>query len=311
MKHENLIFYTHYHIGDVIMAKPFIKEIAKHIEHDYLAYAHLYSPKLTNDLCNHIDIRTLPFLSDDTFSTVRHNSLFINTWFGKLQGDESCPSNTEDRSICNYELFVPRYSYYLKQQINKNLSLDYMVKRYARYCTSAPTDCDNVILNVVPHLISSKLKVLIYNQMATSGQSDNLPYDDYIHNLSVKFPHIQIYTSLPCTHKLDNVISLRDVFAEKNPNMSTDIIELGAVSKYCDIICGPGNGPLQYTWFKENITNPDKQYFTINCNNAGEAQWSADVSCSNTVVSTTPQLFSELEDYIQKFIKRHKDERDN
>jgi hypothetical protein len=302
---DKLYFYNQYHIGDVIMSKPFVREISKQIDHNVLYFAHNYSARLVNDVAISAPIQQFPFLRDDMFTHWENNNLFINMWAAKTPS--AVPSlsgavyvNMPDRSRCNFETFALLFNDLIKFHLDENMSLQHMLDNPNEYIWDLKVENSESITDIVPNLQNNNTKVLIYNQTTYSGQSDNQSFGRYIRDISIQFPHIQFYTSQGEDISRDNVCCLGSTFKNKNPQLSCDLPELAVVSKYCDVICGPGNGPLQYTWCKGNIDNPNKTYITINNAIAGQAQWSTTQLCSNTVVSTTAELFLKLEEILQK-----------
>lgn len=301
---DKVVFFNHGHLGDTLIAKIFIKEIIKQLSGKKTAISNAYSYSYVKDIVDeHININHIPFNKDDTNSRsteflLKDRILYINSWFAPPCVQPSDHGEYEkfridlrgsDNIVYGYDLHLKCFQRIL-ENINKkyqsDLSLAHMWLNKADFILDLFKE--EVNLDSIPFLRdSSKKKILIFNQIATSGQSDNQNFSPYIDEL-IKNENIVVYTSLPNVNNHPRVINLLDYYSEP------DLFKTANVSILCDFICGPSNATVISTWVKPNINRTNLTYIIINRNNVGEATLFKNMSCKVKVVSSTSQLFETL-----------------
>lgn len=296
--YDKIIFFNHGHLGDSFILKHFIPEIKKILPSKSYAISNMYDYSYVYDVVDeHIPINNIGIGPDVWYNVSEDNKiLYFNTWYGILQQPvflEKIGINSElinsfrydDGILYNWENYIFYLSLNLKL-INENFSIFHMLEDKMKWVLPS-IKTENVD---VPFINDSATKVLIYNQMVTSGQSDNVDFTNYISDLLTNNTNLIVYTSQPLNlnKKFSNLIQLSDYI------QYPDLIKICNISKKCDYICGPGNAPLISTWVYENLSNFYKTYIVVNRNNIGEAILFKESNCKNIVVKGTQELFEKL-----------------
>jgi len=304
---DKVVFFNHGHLGDTLIAKIFIKELVKQFPNKKTAIANNYNYHYIKDVVEqHININSIPIGQGESERSVEFKLvdrvLYINTWFAPpcVQPSDSIKGAEFTKDIRNEDGIIYNYDLHLKcfQQIvtninkthNTSFDLSHMWKNKDKYLLELYNE--DFDLSSIPFIDDLNYKkILIFNQIATSGQSDNANFSPFIDELKNN-ERVVIYTSQPSVIKHPRVINLRDYYSEP------DLFKTARVSVNCDIICGPSNATIISTWIKPNLTNSKINYIVINCNNAGEAILFKDLACKTAVVSTTHALFDKIKEII-------------
>jgi len=304
---DKVVFFNHGHLGDTLIAKIFIRELVKQFPTKKTAIANNYNIHYIKDIVEeHININSIPIgqgsVDRSTEFMLTDRVLYINTWFAPpcVQPSDADQGAEFTRDIRDKDGVVYNYDLHLKcfQQIihninythNGNLDLSHMWKNKNEYLLEMYNEDFDV--SIIPFINDLNYKkILIFNQTATSGQSDNANFSPFIDALKNN-EHVVVYTSQPSVITHPRVINLRDYYGEP------DLFKTAKVSMNCDIICGPSNATIISTWVKPNLMNNRMHYIVINRNNAGEATLFKDLACKTTVVSTTHALFDKIKEII-------------
>lgn len=285
--YKSVVFYNHGNLGDSFLSRPFFKELKKILIADKYYLSNKFNLNYFEDLFDgHISFNQFTIPNNWFYHDIENNILYFNTWYGMLlhnvTKEEYTKIKTYDSILYNWDSYLFFFSLCLKK-INNTYSIDYMNNNKFNFLDKKIIKLDIEI----PLLKDFRKKILIFNQEATSGQSDNADFTPFIKKLS-EDKNIIIYTSKPINYYRDNIINLSDYI--NYPDL--DIIS--EISKKIDIICGPGNATVISTWNFENILNENKIYITINRNNIGEAIFFKEVKCKNFVVNSVSSLFNIL-----------------
>ena len=304
---DKVVFFNHGHLGDTLIAKIFMKELLKQFPGKKTAIANYYNHHYIKDIVEeHIDINRIPIGQGESERSVEFKVvdriLYINTWFAPpcVQPSDSVKGIEFTKDIRNEDGIIYNYDLHLKcfQQVVSNINathnttfdLSHMWKNKNEYLMDLYDE--NFDLNSIPFINDLNYKkILIFNQIATSGQSDNATFSPFIDELKNN-EHVVIYTSQPSVIRHPRVINLREYYGEP------DLFKTARVSMNCNIICGPSNATVVSTWIKPNLMNNKMHYIVINRNNAGEATLFKDLACKTTVVSTTHALFDKIKEII-------------
>jgi hypothetical protein len=257
---KKIVFYNHGHLGDTFLIKPFVREIIKLLKPSESVFASAYPGEYTSDIVDqHISLESIPISSNEPYIIVE-DTLFFNTWFGSChRSNESDKKNaSSDGVLYNFNLF--RYCFNATlQSINSDINLDYMLEDDQAYVMDeAYVDFDP---SIVPHIHNSDIiKILVYNQIATSGQSDYKDYSNQLDEIVNQNNNIVIYTSSVTSTNNDRIINLNDYCT------FPDLFKIAKIAKYCSIISGPCNAPLISSWNKHTLLNDTIKYVVINSN---------------------------------------------
>jgi hypothetical protein len=243
-----IVFFNHYHNGDIFASKGYIADLIKEFKGHELIYQHFNSPKLLRDL--NIDFRTLDAplgsFTDRTPLAGDRDSIYVNTWIGNYlpYGDGinwrtyhdmfkkiySALSNVNDRSID----FGP-VEYYFPQ-----IDYDYFD---------------------IPNIKIPSNSVIISNGPVLSGQSELQDLNKLIQSVldntdkNIILTHFAPFNS--------------DRIAFTNNLISTtggDLNEIAWIAEQCDYIIGRNSGPFCFMTNKSIMSNKNKTIISIGNN---------------------------------------------
>ena len=297
MMFETIIFYNHGNLGDVLISKYFIREVIEILKPKHIIFSNKYDNSYTSDISEkHLNLKEVQHLAtpNQFINVVNGNTLFFNTWFGLLCNNETLSKfglslndraelKSNDGILYNWENYLFFFDIAVKL-LDVNLGLEHMLYNKMRYVPLL----NKTINQNIPHIGDDRLKVLLYNQIATSGQADNESFESYLGELVSAKTHIIVYCSQPTNIVSDNLVDLSKHL------VYPDLVEAAALSLECDIICGPGNATTISTWWHQNLSDRNKTYITINRNDVGEAILFEETKCKNIIVKSTKELFAEL-----------------
>jgi hypothetical protein len=109
--------------------------------------------------------------------------------------------------------------------------------------------------------------VLICNGDVHSGQSDNFNMNQLIMKLSEDSPDRLFLITQNITHNSSNITYINNI-----TNILPDLLQIGFISTYCDIIVGRASGPHCFTHIKENLMDETKTFISFT-NNHTEGKW--------------------------------------
>lgn len=288
--YNSVIFFNHGNLGDSILSRPFINEVKKIIKSKKYFISNKFNLSYFDDIVDGF----IPL--GDVSSSVWHffdsntNTLYFNTWFGHLisqvDNNEWQSKKNENGVLYNWENYLFFFNENLKK-LNNNLNLNHMNFNKINFIV----DLSYKFENKIPIYNDNRIKILLFNQEATSGQSDNGDFNPFIEDLSEN-DNILIYTSKNTNINKENIINISDYIT------GPDLKIISEFSKNCNIICGPGNATVISTWNTHNISDSEKIYITVNRNNVGEAIWFNEVKCQNFIVNSTESIFKKLQNLL-------------
>jgi hypothetical protein len=265
---NKIVFFNHYHRGDLFTHRAFIQELRKELPNILFEYLHYNHPKLTRDL-------NIPLVGNpDAFSKkerfrIEGKTLYINTWIGcysklmKKHGGLNMQSLWEQWAEIYKNISVA-----VGRQIILNPSREH-------YTPSVDFSFYN-LENIDQYLLqNSSKKILFCNGSPKSNQSFSYNMADFIRQAAVEFPHIHFI----CTEKFqkdetnifftDDIISCTEAEEKRAPwedrivNIC-DLPEISYLSENCDLIVGKNSGPFCFCETKNNYLNPNKSFLSYN-----------------------------------------------
>jgi hypothetical protein len=248
--------YNEFHNGDIFYSRPLVRLLEKKYK---IHYYHNNNPGLFDDM-PHVE-EHIGLLS--RFPIYHKSSIFgdINTWIGQ----DSCLFLTSGCSFESYMCLIKKisttYNLDLKNQDPKDI---------------LPKINFSNLVNIEE--IYEKIKLLKYmykkiifwsNGPVLSGQSENFDFSQYIYDSAESFPdYLHLITNEINTEKMSSNILLTNYITNKFP----DLLYLGYISTFCDVIIGRESGPYCFTNVIENIFDPEKKYICF-CNDSNGAIW--------------------------------------
>lgn len=260
MNIQKIVFYNHYHHGDLYHSKPFVMDLMHQLKGLKFCYLHskdirtlcdLDIPQFGNNMLGH-DSRMLNIVQG---KMNEDDALFINTWIGAYfnsLGDGQCSLKF------TYRMWDHIFSI-LRDKFNLNVNLDEIEEYWPtidyRKCQTANID-DFVESN------KGKKLILICNGSGNSGQcSFNSEMREEICDLADKYADKIFITSASITPHKTNLFYTGDI-----TKVSPDLNEISYLSQSCDLIIGRSSGPFCFSTTKRNINDSSKTFFCFGDN---------------------------------------------
>jgi len=296
-------------MGDMILSKPFCKEIIRHIKPDEVFYAN--GSPIIEDLAPHYphpekDIN--PFL--EHYLHIDGDEMWVNCWFAPLTKNiPDLKPVSDNNSWCLFEDTWQKHNYFCKKELGFNL--DYM--RNASYRFFWPVDKEKYPLyKNVP--IWEKKRVLIYNQKTMTSGIPNVTMRKFIKSAATLYPNVGFYLTsktdvdnpeeywgpkgTPMDITLPNVFYLPDYYEGK----TFDLFETSCFSTKCDIILGPVSGPYMSSWTQENLSNSIKTFISIQNASFGHSMLSGQQQARSWYTRNTVDAFMVLDKLLKSGI---------
>lgn len=257
-----IVFYNHYHLGDLFVSKEFVRSLAQQIpncEYWHLNHSRalLDLPVTTNKLTDVLD--------DQSKFIIKNDSLYVNTWVGAYDySEEAAPRYCGGINLKNIH-DIWRYIFINCQNtLQQPLSFSEDLRLYW-----PKINCETPQVT-----LPSGLKVLFSNGAAQSGQSDVGNWRIGIENLAHKFPDVTFICTTPFGTTIKNILFTNNLLnteitekpAPWNPSGICDINEIAKLSTRCDIIIGKNSGPFIYCLHQDNVLDPNKHFIAFNRN---------------------------------------------
>ena len=243
-----IVFFNHYHNGDIFASKGYIADLIKEFSSHELYYQHYHSGKLLRDL--NIQHQTLEAplgkFSDRTPLSGDKDSLYINTWIGNyLPYGDGINWNTY------HTMFSKIYSA-VSDMIDGFIELgpkEYYVPEI------------NYEYFDIPDVKVPLGSIIISNGPVLSGQSDLGDLNGLIQRLLDETDrHIILTHFAPFNSErisfTNNIIS----------TTGGDLNEISWLASECEYIIGRNSGPFCFMNTKKILNNPNKKIISIGNN---------------------------------------------
>jgi hypothetical protein len=269
MLFRNIVFYNHWHYGDLFSTRGLVTDIQKQLPQAQYYYLHNKSADATRDLCPHVhegfnDV--LGQLSQHARYTDAGDTLFINTWVGAYMG---MWPNTHPSYISHRLIYQQLYKELAKKY---HLSLDlsdvwhYVPDiDYTFYNTRA---ADDFLVD------RSGRKFLFCNGAVQSTQSSMGDMQELIHDLSERYPDDLLVATEKFATDRNNVVFTSDIFGK-----DCDICEISYLSTRCHLIVGKNSGPFTYASTKRNLKDNTKMFLCLSHRPEDVLPYGLDLDC--------------------------------
>lgn len=307
---HNLIFFNHYHRGDLFTHKEFARQCKKEITWAKMAYWHYNHPKVNADLG--IPLQNTPYQLDNKqlfYYLEQDNKIFllVNTWIGchneifAKHGGVNLLSLTESWKVLFDEI---------NSKMKSNLVVDSNIEAYLPTIDWDFFNVDNVDDFVAAN---SGKKVLFCNGVPMSNQSFASDLSKEIKDLAHTYKDILFI----CTKKFDtsaenikftdDIIQDTEEFQIKTPwndrpLNNCDLNEISYLSTKCNAIIGKNSGPFVFCETKENFMDPSKMIVSFSKGQFESMSNSVNMKCKYKLVT------DHSEDNIKKVITQVVDE---
>jgi hypothetical protein len=238
---KKLIFYNHFHNGDIHVSRSFIRFLIEKLKSEKIEffYFHRNSPNLLLDIPE-LKIGSNLENCDPAKTFVSNgNSIYLNTWYNSGQGKYMSSHGITFDTL--YDLFDD----FSTQILSCSLSdLNSDPKSFF------PKIDFSFFSNFkIPNMENKK--ILFSNGSTLSGQADNFNFSPIINHLVQKYPNVSFF----CTEKKSDLQTTRNLFYTTDVirSSNSDLNEIGYLSTFCDLIVGRASGPWTFAFNFNNI----------------------------------------------------------
>lgn len=257
---DKIILYNHFHNGDIILSREFIKFIVSNVKLP-IEYAHENSNRLLLDIpINILNINSFN-IPREPLSFIKDNILYINTWIGANNRSYLNSILNPNKGIdidLSYALFAD-----IIKVINNELKINLCLP--AKVDLLPNPDYTKYHINLINQFMSKnkQTKVFIANGNCKSGQAYNTPFENVVVSLAKKYRNIIFFlTNKNKKIMMHNVFYTSDII---QCPFGSDLIENGYLSQFCKIIAGRSSGAHCAAMNKINFTDSNKKHIYF-CN---------------------------------------------
>lgn len=245
-----IIFYNHFHNGDLFNSKAFVSEIMENVPVQFF-YAHNKSEKILQDL-NLVQIKLqqiFPLTPNDQKCRIisAENAVLINTWIGcYFEPDGECTLRF------SYGMYEKIYND-VNQLYGTNLKLKETIEYFPSVeYTKFDLQKTNEFLNT-----ASKRKILYSNGPALSGQCIyNGNMKEIIELIADEYADICFIATHKFNTNRKNIFFTQDIIGSNE----CDLNEISYLSTHCELIVGRSSGPFSFSCTKQNMMDEDKTF---------------------------------------------------
>lgn len=243
-----IVFFNHYHNGDIFASKGYIKDLVKELSSHELYYQHYHSPKLLRDINIQHQTLEVPLgnFSDRNPMAGDKDSIFINTWIGNhLSRDNGINWNT-------YHMMFSKIYSALADMMDRSIEVG-PVEYYFPEIDYEYFD--------IPDIKIPKGSIIISNGPVLSGQSNLPDLNNIISGLLEKTDRNIILTHFAPfnsdrIHYTNNMIE----------TTGGDLNEISWVASQCDYLIGRNSGPFCFMNTKNILNDSSKNIISIGNN---------------------------------------------
>ena len=265
---SKIIFFNHYHRGDLLTHKEFIRQLQTELPDFTFEYMHFNHPKLTRDLNiplvgapDNLDAKT-PFYQDD-------GVLYVNTWIGCFW-DIFCEHGGINMNSLWHQW--DKIIATVNGHFDTEVALREDKESYLPEIDFTKFDVTSIDAYLKT---STNKKILICNGPPKSGQSFSDNMQDFINLAAEDSPNIDFICTTKFDTTLDNVLFTDDIIIDNEVEdkrapwedreiNNCDLQEISYLSEHCDAIVGKNSGPFVFCETYNNYMNPDKKFLSYN-----------------------------------------------
>lgn len=246
---DNIKLYNHFHNGDIFFSRILISLLYENFNIEF--FHNLKSP-LFLDLPKVKESNGIPIFfqmhENPIFTSDVNDVKVINTWIGQYFNKYTQIINQG----CSFENHFKLASDICEKiGINANIDTKYLPRINSDLIPNV-----NKINNKIELLRSDFNKLVLFcNGNVHSGQASNFSFTNYIIDMSKKFPNYLFLITEPINFCSENIITTSSL-----TNTSPDLVHIGHISKFCDVIIGRASGPYCFSQIYENLENENKVF---------------------------------------------------
>lgn len=265
---SKIIFFNHYHRGDLLTHKEFIRQLQNELPDFTFEYMHFNHSKLTRDLNipvigapENLDAKT-PFYQDE-------GVLYINTWIGCFW-DIFCEHGGINMNSLWHQW--DKILDTINGHFNTEISLRAEKESYLPKIDFTKFDVSSIDEFLKTN---TNKKILICNGPPKSGQSFSDNMQDFINLAAEESPSIDFICTTKFDTTLNNVLFTDDIIVDNEVEdkrapwedrevNNCDLQEISYLSEHCDAIVGKNSGPFVFCETYNNYMNPNKKFLSYN-----------------------------------------------
>jgi hypothetical protein len=252
---KKIIFFNHYHKGDMHTHKEFIR----HIKNELKDFKFEYYTSNPQKLINELDIQIVG--SPNTFEKSKplyknRSVLVINTWVGCFW-DIFCKHGGINMHTL-YEQWGKLFNA-INKTFDTSLTLKPNKEDYLPKINYSLLNTKNVDTFLEGR--DGRFKVLVCNNEPHSGQSFVSNMEEFINPLAKEYTNIDFI----CTDKINT--NLANVFFTNNITQyadDCDLLEISYLSSKMNVIVGKNSGPFVFCETYDNYMDPNKTFISFN-----------------------------------------------
>lgn len=255
---SKIIFYNHFHRGDLHTHKEFVKQIMRELPDFEFEYRHKNPRRLTDDYL-------VPFtgtpdgLSPKEKMYAEGDTMWINTWVGS-DWDIFCKHGGINMNTLHeqwYNIFEAINFHFHTELVLDKVKENYLPKMNYQSMSS---------LGIQKYLDKSigRGKMLICNNVPNSGQSFPHTMEEYILPLAKENTHVDFIVTNQLHEKLNNLYTTSEIIGNVG---ETDLLEISLLSRSCDVIVGKNSGPFVFCETYDNLMDQEKVFISFNTKN--------------------------------------------
>jgi hypothetical protein len=296
MDTKKLIFYNHFHNGDIFTSKGFYVDVIRQLQDTNIEVSlqHFNNPKTVIDAIDYGGPPEAPvnarFVHQDT-------NLYVNIWLGIYDTSRyPDPPYFYDCGIHMPSLYGMWGHIY--EKINSffgtNLVLDGPFEKYLPSINFSAYDNRNVEDFLESR--KNRKRVLFSNGIPMAGQSFSSNMEELINLLAAHYSDIDFFVTAPIDVKHKNIFYTGDI-----TRMESDLNEIAYLGKYCNLIVGKNSGPFIFCVNKENIMDKTKTFVSFNIQPRDSMIYNVNKKCTYDLHWTTN--YQEIANIVAEKVK--------
>jgi len=276
-----IIFYNHYHRGDIHYSRSFVAHTAQSIiekqKDAEFIYLHRNSPDTAADIPHVREIANVEIPWHNKvqvlhgFDDQGEKVIAINTWVGSdniFRGDCGC-CFIGNQKLWNriWEILSRDHGLVVSPPDDIN---DLLPKiNYEKY-----PNCSLIDYHIKETEGKYRKRVFISNGPVLSNQAINFDFDPIIKSAWEKNTDCAFYLTDTTNLISPNIYKTRDLIGKDG----CDLNENSYLSKFCDVLIGRGSGPFAFAGCYDNFMDESKE-LCIFANDIGEGAWHSKGKC--------------------------------
>jgi len=256
---NKIVFFNHYHRGDLHTSKEFVKEVMNKLPDVEFEYWHSNPESILQEIGIGPSAQKTPALLDKQKALMKtKDALYINTWVG-CQWDVFCKHGGINMNTL-YEQWQNLYkgiNKFFETDLKLNKNKEHYLPRidFSKIDQKAKDNIDKFFKGI------EGKKVLICNNTPASTQSFTFSINNEINELAKKNPDVTFILTNEMLDKEKNISYTSNIIDTKQ---QPDLQEISYLSSYVDVIVGKNSGPFVFCETYDNYMDKSKKFVSFN-----------------------------------------------